>query len=874
MNPFTWFRRSRLEDVSDEIQSHIEEHTDALVANGMPRVDARLAARKAFGHVTGEQERARDVWRLETWITNLAADVRYALRGLVTRPGYTIAVILTLALGIGANAVVFALVNAIVLRPLPYPDSERLISISQRGVEGRDSRVIDDLTYADWSQVTRSVSAHAGYGGGLAVLITPRGPERIEGLGTTPSYFGLFGVRPLIGRTFDASEALPGGSQVIVLSEPLWRERFGADSALLGKSLTVDGKPRQVIGVLPAAFTVGRPERYWTPMRVAPVRDPNAEWNGFSVVARLRTGVSLATVEAELATVSARIKQDGYRHGAGTPVVMTLHERRHGETRQPLLLLFGAVGVLLLTACANIANLALARAARREREFALRLALGASRWRIVRFVLMENLVLALGGAFVGLLLVHASLGWFVYISPESIQNTETIGVSGALVLYASVVAILTALLFGMVPALTASRASPNHTLVNVTPNAAGSRRQSFARRALVIGELAIALVFLTGAGLVGKTFWRVTRVDPGFKAEKVLIANIELGDRYKDASAQAFWDAVIARVRRHPDVRSAAWARGAPMTRSGVAVAGEFRPRDGMTKPRRYRHATVEADYFETVGADLIAGRFLTGEDRKGAPLVAVVSEGYSAVWLDGAPALGRTLRDYKCRRNNDCDPYDITIVGIVKEMVQETSDREQYPLVFTPMAQRLNPREGHFSTLLVRTSSEMAPLQGLIRDEVKALDAAQPEPQFSSMERSLDERVAPRKFTLVLLVAFAALAGGLAIIGLYSVLAYLVAERTREIGIRMAMGADAGNVTRMILGHGLRLTVVGTIMGSLVSIVAVRVLRTFMYEMSVYDAPTFAAVAVLLCVVALIASWLPARRASRVDPVLALRAD
>jgi putative ABC transport system permease protein len=873
MNPFAWFHRSHLDDVSDEIRAHIDEHTDALMANGMSRVDAELAARKAFGHVTGEQERARDVWSFETRVANLAADVRYALRSLVTRPGYTIAVILTLALGIGANAVVFALVNAVVLRPLPYPDSERIISISQRGVEGRDNRVLDDLTYADWSQATKTASSHAAYSGGLAVLVTPRGPERIEGLGATPSYFGLFDVKPFIGRTFDASEALPGGPQVIVLSEPLWRERFGADSTLLGRSLSVDGRPRQVIGVLPAAFTVGRTERYWTPMHVAPVRDPNAEWNGFSVVARLRPGVSIATVESELATVSARIKQAGYRHGVGKPVVMTLHERRHGETRRPLLLLFGAVGVLLLTACANIANLALARAARREREFALRLALGASRWRIVRFVLMENLALALGGAFVGLLLVRASLGWFVYISPGSIQSTENIGVSGALVLYTSIVAILTALLFGMVPALTASRATPNHTLVNGTPNAAGSRRQSFVRRALVIGELAVALVFLTGAGLVSKTFWRVTRIDPGFKAEKVLIANIELGDRYKEATARAFWDAVIARVRQHPDVRSAAWARGAPMTRNGSAVAGEFRPRDGKAKPRRYRHATVEPDYFDVVGAELIAGRFLTAEDRKGAPLVAVVSEGYSAVWLEGEPALGRTIRDYKCRGNNDCDPYDITIVGIVKEMVQETSDGEQYPLVFTAMAQQLN-RYGQFATLLVRTSGEMAPVQALIRDEVKALDAAQPEPRFSSMEHSLDERVAPRRFTLVLLVAFAALAGGLAIIGLYSVLAYLVTERTREIGIRVALGADRGRVMRMILGQGLRLTVVGTIIGAMLSVGAVQVLRAWMYEMSVYDAPTFVAVAVLLGIVALIASWLPARRASRVDPIRALRSD
>lgn len=875
MNLFAWLRRSRLADVSDEIRSHIEEKTDELIGAGMSRADAEAAARRAFGNLTATQEEAREVWSFDSFVDNLVSDVRLAVRGLLQKPGFTIAVILTLALGIGANAVVFALVNAVVLRPLPYPDSDRIISISQRGGEGRDGGALNNLPYADWAQTTRAVESHAAYDEGQGVFQTPNGPLRLRGVWATPSYFGIFGVRPLIGRTFDHSETKPGGQQVIVLSEPLWRERFGADSTLIGSTVTFDGKPRLIIGVLPMAFTVGREERFWIPLHVTePVRQPNAEsgeWIGYSVVARLRANASLETVHAELATVFARLKQQGYGPNVGTPVVMTLHERRHGETRRPLLLLLGAVGVLLLTACANIANLALARAPRREREFALRLALGASRFRIVRFVLIENMALSVGGAFLGLLLVRASLGWFVHISPGSIQNTETIGVSGVLVLYASVVAIITAILFGLVPALTASRAAPNHTLASGTQHAAGSRRQSFARRALVVGELAIALVFLTGAGLVAKTFWQVTRVDPGFKAEKVLLAHIELGERYTAATADAFFDALVTRVRRAPDVRSAAWVQGAPMTRSGIRVSMMMRL-DGSRARQGYRQAAVEPEYFGTIGAQLVAGRFLTPEDRQGTPRVVVVSEGYSARNLDGAPALGHTVRGEECQLNNKCRSFDMTIVGVVKEMVQEATDREQYPLVFIPMAQYA--REAQVAALLVRTSGESGPLQARIRDELKALDARQPEPSFSSMERTLAERVAPRKFTLVLLVAFAALAGALAIIGLYSVLAYLVSERTREIGIRLAVGADSSRVRRMVLGQGLRLTIVGMLLGGAVSVAAVRVLRALMYEMSVYDAPTFAAVAALLCVVAIFASWLPARRASRVDPVLALRAD
>ena len=813
-------------------------------------------------------------WRLESFLGNIASDVRYALRGLIQKPGYTLAVILTLALGIGANAVVFALVNAIVLRPLPYPDSDRIISISQAGQNGRDGRVLNELPFADWTQMTRTVDAYAAYGEGSAVVNTPDGPTRLIGLSATPPYFGIFGVRPLLGRTFDESEALPGGPKVVVLSEPLWREQFGGDAAMLGRSVTFDGIPRQVIGILPASFTVGRSERYWIPERVAPERKPpgpSGEWNGHSVVARLRAGASLDAVRAEVSVVMDRLKQEGYTRNVGIPVVMTLHERRNGDTRRPLLLLFGAVGVLLLTACANIANLALARAARREREFALRLALGASRWRVVRFVLIENLALAAGGALLGLLLVSLSLGWFVRVSPAAIRTVETIRVSGALVTYASIVAVFTAILFGLFPALTASRATPNTTLATATQHVAGSRRQSRARHVLVIGELAIALVFLTGAGLVAKTFWRATSVDPGFVPENVIAMHFALGDRYTPATATAFFDELIVRVRREPGVLSAAYAQGAPMTGGGGSGFRGRGPTGG--RPIEFRYANVDLEYFEAIGANLVTGRFIGPEDRAGAPLVAVVTEEFVRVNLEGAPPVGQKMRIPVGGKVPSAPTTiaDGTIVGVVKDIMQEPTDGKRLPLVFFPRAQQ---PVRTFLSLVVRTTGQPEALEARIREAVKALDPLQPPPKFRTMEQALAERVAPRRFTLVLLVAFAALAGGLAVIGLYSVLAYLVAERTREIGVHIAIGADAGRVRRMILWQGLRLTIAGIVLGGLLSMAAVRVLRAWMYEMSVYDAPTFAAVVVLLCVVALIASWLPARRASRVDPVLALRTE
>src|SRR5262245_44577440 len=683
-NPFTWFRRSRLDDISDEIRSHIEEKTDALVAAGMSRADAELAARRAFGNVMKLQETARDVWRFASFVDNLIGDTRHALRGLVNRPGYSIAVILTLALGIGANAVVFALVNAVVLRPLPYPNADRLISLSTVSDEGP---VLQDVVYDDWRRTTTSVESAAAYEGMQSVLGSGGRPERFDGLSATASYFPLFGVQPILGRLFTEREA-QASERVLILSEQLWRTRFDADSGIIGRYVTHGNAPWQVIGVLPAAFTKGRPERFWQPLRVAPVRqDPNAksgEFIGWSVVARIREGVSFDAVRAELAMVFARNRSRG-DGGGPQPLVMTLHERRHGATRRPLLLLFGAVGVLLLTACANIANLGLARAARPEREFALRRTLGASRTRIVRFVLIESLALAAAGAVLGLVLARVSLAWFVTMSPTSVGNAaqaQSVGVNGELVAYASGVAILTAIVFGLIPALTASRAPLNQTLAAGAAQSTGSRRHSLLSRGLVIGELAVALVFLTGAGLVAKTFYRAATVDPGFRPEKLFAVYIDLGEkRYKLATAELFFDEFLARVGREPGVQAISYARGAPHTSrsSDICTPSVLDPGGARRRLPGWTQVLVDTAYFRTIGAQLVAGRFIGPEDTKGSERVTVVTEEFVRLNLGGAPPLGR-------RFGGRID--GVTIVGVIKDISHPMHDGKIFPLSFRPLTQ------------------------------------------------------------------------------------------------------------------------------------------------------------------------------------------
>jgi predicted permease len=660
-----------------------------------------------------------------------------------------------------------------------------------------------------------------------------------------------------MGRVFTDDEARPGGPAVVLLDEQLWRTSFAADRGILGKTVVMDREPTVVIGIMPASFTGPSRSQFWSPLRLWPPQENGSSY--YSVVARPRRDVSIDVVRAELAAIQRRLDPRLPQLARGfQPVVVTLHDRLYGNARRPLMLLFAAVGVLLLITCANLANLSLARATKRQREFALRLALGASGWRLVRYVLLESLLLSLGGAVLGVLLAASSIGYFVRISPSSVANVERIGIDETVLLFTLGVSAATSVLFGLVPALAAARSSRT-SLTSASSHMTASRRRRLVQRSMVVVELATALVLVVGAGLVARTFRAVASIPAGYDPEHVLVADVDLPwDRYTDTTARRFMEQLLARVRLEPGVQSAAMADALPLGRMRRSVTVTTNGRSTLT----YAVVAVTPGYFATLGTRIIEGRPIEQTDRADAATTAVVSATLARLLSSDRSAVGQRL---------GLGPEAPTIVGVAEDVRHWELEAVSPPLAFVQLSASDNWRS---MALAVRSQGPTAPLIRAITRDIREIDSAQPPPRFRMMEDIVAEARAPRKFLFVLMGIFAGLAGTLAVIGLYGVLSYLVAERTKEIGIRAALGADAAKVIRLMLGQGMALAAIGIAAGLGVAAVAVRPLEKVMYGISVYDALTLASAVALLGLASFAATYLPARRASRVDPVIALRVD
>jgi putative ABC transport system permease protein len=804
---------------------------------------------------------------------SLIYDLRHATRRLMRSPGFTVLAVLTVGLGAGATTVMFSAVHGVLLKPLSYPDPDRLVMIrgatlAQPGRPG----VISYPDYRDWRHESRSFETMAALRTADVTLAGPGGPERIEGARVTASFFQVLRVAPALGHLFPEERDQSGGERVAVLGHGLWR-RLGADPTLVGRSITLSGQPHTVIGILPAGF---RPPREVERAEVfAPLAlDGEAlEQRGnrsLVAIARLRSGVSLTQARAELVAVAGRLEK-AYPDNTGVrAMVESLHADTVGDLRRPLLVLLGAVAFVLLIACTNMANLLLPRALARRREMAIRAALGARRSRLVRQLLTESIVLGVAGGAAGLALARWGLGALVSLAPASMPRLQDIALDGRVLAFSLALSLATGVAFGLAPALSASR-----TDVQAALHASGrgpARARPTGARLLVVAEIALSLVLMAGAGLLLESFRRLLSVDPGFDPHDVLTLSLSLpGPRYPRPDQRArFYAELLDRVRAQPGVVSAAAITELPLGGDGsIATRFSVEGRPALApgqKPRAEYHA-VTAGYFETMLIPLKKGRTFRAGDRREASPVAVVNETLAAQIFPGQDPLGQRLRIGV--GTDESDPRTFEVVGVVGD-IRHFGRHFAPPEIYVPHPQQ----SWSWMSLVVRASGDPTRLADALRRQVAALDSEQAVYNLRLLPELLSDTLAARNFIMTLLGGFALLGLALATVGVYGVLAESVERRRGEIGLRLAVGADPGDVLRMVLGEAARLAAAGVTLGLGAAFALTRVMRGLLFGVSATDPATFAAVAGVLAMVALLASYLPARRAARLDPAAVLREE
>jgi putative ABC transport system permease protein len=804
-------------------------------------------------------------------MTTLIQDIRYGLRMLARNPGFTAVAVLALALGIGANTAIFSVVNAVLLRPLPYPDSDRLVTFWNSNESGGFAGPITicEPDYPEWRDQNRVFDGIAGFRWETGNLTGAGEPARLIGSAVTSSFFPLLGVRPALGRAFSSEEEQSGHEGVVLISHSLWQAHFGSDPSVVGKPITLDDRILTVAGVMPEGFAFPNQTDYWTPAVLA----SDCHNTTMRVMARLGPGVKIGRARDDVAVIAQRLRQEHPDRDPGwTWSVVRLQDEMSSNLRPSLFLLLGAVGLVLLIACANVANLLLARASARHREIAIRSALGASRARVVRQMLTESLLLALVGGGLGLVAATWSRDSLVSLMPHNlagpglINRIAAVRLDGWVLGFTLIVSLVTGLVFGLAPAFEASKSGVSEALKEGARSSSGFGRGRL-RSALVVGEVALALLLLVGAGLLIRSFARLTSVDPGFKAVHLLSMNVELpGSRYQTAAQMiAFERQALERLQALPGVEHAGAVFGLPfggMLISGdISVEGQPAARAGASK------LAVSDDYFQTMGMPLVTGRFFSDHDTETSPHVLIVSQSVAhRLWPHEDP-IGRHLDP----SGNTRDKW-YTVVGVVGDVKQRSLDETRNPVIYTPYAQSPIPFMMRDITFVVRTAPDPAALIAPARRAIDAVDPNLPVFDAATMSQLVSETVDEPRFNTVVLSAFAALALLLAVVGIYGVMSYATAQRTHEIGIRMALGAEREDVLKLVVGQGIRLTLAGVGIGLTGAFALTRLLAKFLYGVGPLDPATFAGAAVLITAVALLATYIPARRATKVDPMVALR--
>ena len=807
----------------------------------------------------------------------LLGNIRYALRTLARSPGFTLIAALTLALGIGANTAIFSVVNAVLLRPLPFAEPERLVTVfhfypSLNALEAG----VAAPTYRDFRgqpQLFSSVSVQGGWG----VNLTGQGqPQRLSGSMVSPEFFATHGVPAAVGRTFQppAPGTAARGDEV-VLSWGAWQRVFGGDPGVVGRTVQLNDEAYEVVGVMPRDFrNVFDPGiEIWSPFVFTPeqLADDARGSEYLTLTARLRPGVTKEAAERAVAAWAQRIQRDfpGQYPPDWTLRLRTLSDQASGAIRPALLVLLGAVGFVLLIACGNVANLLLVRAASRRKEVAVRSALGARSGDLARQFLTESLVLAAAGALLGLALAFGGLKLLAALKPDGLLWVETIPIDAAVLGFTCVLAVLTGIVFGFVPLMQVRRTDVQSTLREGGRSGGPDRRGTATRRGLVVAQVALSLMLLTGAGLLMRSFARLQQVDPGFDPAGVVTMNIALPEaRYtNDTTRIAFFDALLPRVAALPGVQAVGAASSVPLTggwSTSFTVEGLAVPEGEMGPYGNFR--VVSPDFHRTLRIPLLRGRRFTDADRMGAPPVAIVDDLMAKRYWPGQDPIGKRVSV----SGSDDDPDWAEVVGVVGHTRQDGLESEGRAQLYMPYRQLMIPG----LTLAVRTAGDPTQVAGAVRAAVREVDPDQPIAEVQTMDDLVSSALGPRRFAMVLLGLFAAVALVLAAVGIYGVMSFDVARRSQEIGVRMALGAEAGSVLRLVLRQGLVLAGIGVVLGVLGSLALTGLIRSQLYEMSAVDPVTFGLVVVLLLAVASLASLVPARRATRVDPLNAMRAD